>query len=76
MSNGEGDLFEARHQRCDGTGMRLTVRLDKDVYTVAMALARSEQISVAEAVNRLVRRGLERRTSAALGNRRKNAVCL
>ena len=54
--------------------MRLTVRLDKDVYTVALALARSEQISVAEAINRLVRRGLERRSSAALGERRKNAA--
>lgn len=53
--------------------MRLTVRLDKDVYTVALALARSEQISVAEAINRLVRRGVERRSSAALGKRRKNA---
>jgi hypothetical protein len=31
--------------------MRLTVRLDKDVYTVAMALAKSEQIAVAEAIN-------------------------
>ena len=54
--------------------MRLTVRLDKDVYTVALVLARSEQISVAEAINRLVRRGLEQRSSAALGQRRKNAA--
>ncbi len=52
--------------------IRLTVLLDQDVY--ALALARSEQISVAEAINRLVRRGLERRSSAALGKRRKNAA--
>jgi hypothetical protein len=54
--------------------LRLTVRLDKDVCTVAMALTRSEQISVAEAINHLVRQGLERRSSAALGKRRKNAA--
>lgn len=54
--------------------VRLTVRLDQDVYTVALALARSEQISVAEAINRLVRRGLERRSSASLSKPRKNAA--
>lgn len=53
--------------------MRLTVRLDEDVYTVALALARSEQISVAEAINRLVRRGVERRSSA-LGKPPKNSA--
>jgi hypothetical protein len=41
--------------------MRLTVRLDEDVYTVALALAQSERISIAEAINRLVRRGVEPR---------------
>ena len=45
--------------------MRLTVRLDEDVYTAALALAQSERISIAEAINRLVRRGVEGRSLAA-----------
>ncbi len=54
--------------------MRLTVRLDEDVYTVALALAQSERISIAEAVNRLVRRGVEGRSSAAHDPRRKRTA--
>ena len=42
--------------------MRLSVRLDDDVYTVALALAHSERISIAEAINRLVRRGVRGRS--------------
>jgi hypothetical protein len=42
--------------------MRLSVRLDDDVYTVALALAHSERISIAEAINRLVRRGVQGRS--------------
>jgi hypothetical protein len=51
--------------------MRITVRLDQDVYTVALALAQSERISIAEAINRLVRRAVESRSSAAHDPRRK-----
>jgi hypothetical protein len=50
------------HHWCYGAKMRLTVRLDEDVYTVALALAQSERISIAEAINRLVRRGVESRS--------------
>jgi hypothetical protein len=51
--------------------MRLTVRLDEDVYTVALALARSEHISIAEAINRLVRRGVQARSSTAPDARKR-----
>jgi hypothetical protein len=54
--------------------MRTTVRLDEDVYIVALALAQSERISIAEAINRLVRRGVEGRSSAAHDPRRKRTV--
>jgi hypothetical protein len=33
----------------------MTLRVDEDIYTVALALAQSERISIAEAINRLVR---------------------
>lgn len=42
--------------------MRLTVNLEEDVYAIARALARTENCSISEAVNRLVRRGLVSRT--------------
>jgi len=51
--------------------MRLSVRLDDDVYTVALALARSERISIAEAINRLVRRGVQGRSLNAQATHRK-----
>jgi antitoxin component of RelBE/YafQ-DinJ toxin-antitoxin module len=41
--------------------MRLTVRLDEDVYTTALALAQSEGISIGKAINRLVRRSIQAR---------------
>jgi hypothetical protein len=50
------------HHWCYGAQMRLSVRLDDDVYTVALALAHSERISIAEAINRLVRRGVQGRS--------------
>jgi hypothetical protein len=53
--------------------MRLTVRLDEDVYSVALALAQSERISVAEAINRLVRRAVYTRSSSPNDARRKKA---
>jgi hypothetical protein len=55
--------------------MRLTVRLDEDVYTVALALAQSERISIAEAINRLVRRGLESRSLTVRDPHRKRTAC-
>jgi len=39
--------------------MRLTVRLDDDVYTAALALAQSERISIAKAINRLARLAIQ-----------------
>jgi hypothetical protein len=54
--------------------MRLTIRLDEDVYTMALALAQSERISIAEAINRLVRRGVESRSLAAHARRRKRTA--
>lgn len=53
--------------------MRLTVRLDEDVYTVALALADSERISIAEAINRLVRRAVQTRSLTPKDARRKRA---
>jgi hypothetical protein len=50
--------------------MRLSVRLDDDVYTVALALAHSERISIAEAINRLVRRGVQGRSLNARATHR------
>ena len=43
--------------------MRLSIRLDDDVYAVALALARSEHISLGKAINELARRGLNRPAS-------------
>lgn len=39
--------------------MRLTVNLDDELYAVARSLARAEDISISEAINRLLRRALE-----------------
>jgi len=44
--------------------MRLTVNLEEDLYIIARALARAENCSISEAVNRLVRRGLMPRSHA------------
>ena len=54
--------------------MRISVRLDEDVYTAALALAQGERISVAEAINRLVRRGAEGRSSVAHDARQKRTA--
>ncbi len=40
--------------------MRLSLRIDDDVYAVASALAHSEHVSLAKAINELARRGFER----------------
>jgi hypothetical protein len=42
--------------------MRLSLRLDEDVHAVAMALARSEHISLGKAINELARRGFQRQS--------------
>lgn len=39
--------------------MRLTLRLEDDLYGVARSMARDEDITISEAVNRLLRRALE-----------------
>lgn len=39
--------------------MRLSVNLDEDLYNAARTLARAEDISISEAINRLLRRALE-----------------
>ncbi len=44
--------------------MRLTVNLDDDVYKAVRAPAEAEDISISEAVNRLLRRALEPRASS------------
>lgn len=44
--------------------MRLTVNLESDLYSVAKALSKAEDISISEAVNRLLRRALEPRRPA------------
>lgn len=41
--------------------MRLTIRLDDEVYTAARAIAADRGISVGEAVNDLARAGMPRR---------------
>lgn len=38
--------------------MRLTVNLDEELYGVARSLARAEDITISEALNRLLRRAL------------------
>lgn len=39
--------------------MRLTVNLDDELYGIARSLARAEDITISEAVNRLLRRAVE-----------------
>jgi hypothetical protein len=42
--------------------MRLSLRIDDDVYAVALSLAHSEHISLAKAINQLARRGFQKPT--------------
>jgi hypothetical protein len=49
-------MIDLCHHWCFGDIMRLTVRLDNDVYSFALAISKSENISLAEAINRLVRK--------------------
>lgn len=39
--------------------MRLTVNLEDDLYAIARSLAKTEDCSISEAINRLLRRALE-----------------
>jgi hypothetical protein len=40
--------------------MRLSLRIDEDVYAVAKALAHSEHVSIGRAINHLARQGFQR----------------
>lgn len=40
-------------------GMRLTINLDEDLYAIAKALAKTDDVSVSTAVNDLIRRSLK-----------------
>jgi hypothetical protein len=51
--------------------MRLSIRIDDDVYAVALALARSEHISLGKAINQLARRGLQRPVSKSSPRKRR-----
>jgi hypothetical protein len=51
--------------------MRLSIRLDEDVYAVALALARSEHISLAKALNQLARRGFHPSPSKSTSRKRR-----
>jgi post-segregation antitoxin (ccd killing protein) len=59
------------HQYTKLARMRLSVNLDDELYAVARSLARSQDITISAAVNRLIRRGLElkeaKRTRAKSG---------
>jgi hypothetical protein len=50
--------------------MRLSIRIDDDVYAVALTLARSEHISLGKAVNELARRGFQRSASKPVSRKR------
>jgi hypothetical protein len=43
--------------------MRLSIRIEDDVYSVALAIARSEHISIGKAINLLARRGFHPSTA-------------
>jgi hypothetical protein len=51
--------------------MRLSIRIEDDVYAVALALARSEHISLGKAINELARRGFHRSGSIPVSRKRR-----
>jgi len=53
--------------------MRLSIRIEPDVYAVALALAHSEHISLGKAINQLARLGFERPASKSAARKRRNA---
>ena len=52
--------------------MRLTVRLEPDLYALAVSLAKAEDCSISAAVNRLLRRSLAAGTDPSARPRRRN----
>jgi hypothetical protein len=54
--------------------MRLTIRLDEDVYALARSLAKAEDITIAAAVNRLVRKGVTARPAAESRPKRRHGL--
>ena len=52
--------------------MRLTVRLEPDLYALAVSLAKAEDCSISVAVNRLLRRSLTAGTDRGARPRRRN----
>lgn len=52
--------------------MRLTVRLEPDLYALAVSLAKAEDCSISAAVNRLLRRSLAAGTDRRARPRRRN----
>lgn len=50
---------------------RLSIRIDDDVYALALALAHSEHISLGKAINELARRGLNRPTPKPSSRKRR-----
>jgi hypothetical protein len=54
--------------------MRLTVRLDDDIHAVARALAQTDNISLAAAVNLLARRGITNAAPIQPGSKRQKPL--
>lgn len=52
--------------------MRLTVRLEPDLYALAVSLAKAEDCSISAAVNRLLRRSLAGTDRGARPRRRNH----
>lgn len=50
--------------------MRLSIKLDDDVYAIARSLAQAEDITLGAAINRLARHGVTVRPAAARARRR------
>jgi hypothetical protein len=50
--------------------VRLTIRLEDDLYAIARSLARTGDCSISVAVNKLLRRGLESREPGSVRRRR------
>ena len=50
--------------------MRLSINLEPDLYALAKSLAKSEDCSLSAALNRLVRRGLQRPAGSGPADKR------
>ena len=51
--------------------MRLSLRIDDDVYAVAKALAHSEHVSIGRAINHLARQGFQRNPTRSAESKRR-----